>query len=192
MYAPGHYDLAGFSVGIVERSEIINGATIQPGDVLIGLHSNGLHSNGFSLVRKVLFQDNEFELNTDPGSLGCSLGDELMKPTRIYVKDLLSLKKEVTIRGLAHITGGGLQENIPRVLPKGMGVEIDETTWTIPPIFRLLKEAGGLDDLDLKRTFNLGIGMVVIVPPEHAEKAARLCSSPIIGRVTAEAGVNWI
>ena len=191
MYAPGHYDLAGFAVGIVEKSDIIDGSTILPGDALIGLPSNGLHSNGFSLVRKVLLEDNRLPLNEDPGQLGCTLAEELLRPTRIYVKDILALREHITIRGLAHITGGGLQENIPRVLPDGLGVEIQQDSWQVPPVFDLLAEQGQLRHEDMRRTFNLGIGMVVIVPEAQAEAAAHHCNAPIIGQVINRSGVHW-
>lgn len=192
MYAPGHYDLAGFAVGIVEKSEIIDGSQIKAGDALIGLPSSGLHSNGFSLVRKVLLEDGQLALDTDPGNLGCTLSEELLRPTRIYVKELLALRKDVEIRGLAHITGGGLQENIPRVLPEGTGVEILRDSWEIPAIFKLMAQMGNLKMVDMRRTFNLGIGMVIIVPADQAEKAAQLCQAPIIGKVTNTTGVTWV
>jgi phosphoribosylformylglycinamidine cyclo-ligase len=192
MYAPGHYDLAGFAVGVVERDAIINGTSIQPGDALVGLPSSGLHSNGYSLVRKVLFQDGAFDLDTDPCALGHSLGDELLRPTTIYVRRVLALREQVEIRGIAHITGGGIEENLPRILPDGLGARVDSTTWATPKIFTLLEETGGLSLSDMRRTFNLGIGMIIIVPVDQADDACRISGARVIGEVTDEDGVRWV
>jgi phosphoribosylformylglycinamidine cyclo-ligase len=158
MYAKGEYDIAGFCVGVVERNQLIDGSTIKTGDVLIGLASNGLHSNGFSLARHILFAD---EMNLE-------LAKELLTPTRIYVKTLLALMKEFTIKGAAHITGGGLVENVPRMLPKGLTAEVDSSTWDVPEIFNRIQHLGDVSDEDMFRTFNMGIGMVLCVPKEQA------------------------
>lgn len=168
MYSEGDYDLAGFTVGVVEKDKIIDGSRIQDGDVLLGLASSGVHSNGYSLVRNIL------EREDDPDGIqidGQPLKQALLAPTRIYVKPLLSLAQTHTIHGMAHITGGGLTENIPRVLPNGKGVEIDGGAWTLPPLFQWLQDAGGIEIAEMRRTFNCGIGMVVIVPEAEADAA---------------------
>jgi len=170
MYTDGDYDLAGFTVGVVEKDEIIDGSRIGAGDVVLGLASSGVHSNGYSLVRKILArQDQADAIEID----GKPLKQALLAPTRIYVRPLLSLIKAQSVHGLAHITGGGLTENIPRVLPEGLGVEIDGTSWTLPPLFQWLQEEGGIETAEMRRTFNCGIGMVVIVPEAEAEAATR-------------------
>jgi len=162
-YKEGEYDLAGFCVGIVDKSKIINGANIKAGDVLIGLASNGIHSNGFSLVRKLLGEDlDELKSNKIPDS-GKTYLDEVLSPTRIYVKTILALKDKFNLKGVAHVTGGGFIENIPRIFPKGIGAEIDVNAYDLPPIFKLLKEKSGLDNKGLYNTFNMGIGMVLAV-----------------------------
>lgn len=191
MYAPKHYDLAGFAVGVVERDALLDGAAVRPGWKLIGLPSSGLHSNGFSLVRKVLVDSGRFDLSQDPGDLGCSLGDALMTPTTIYVKELARLRRGHPIGALAHITGGGLPGNLPRVLPSGCGVRLVRDSWTVPPIFGLLQREGSLSEGDMLRTFNMGVGMVLAVPPEAADAVAADAGAPIIGAVTAEPGFAW-
>lgn len=180
MYVKGEYDIAGFCVGVVERDRLIDGSTIQIGDVLIGLTSNGLHSNGFSLARHVLFAD----------GMDLELAKELLTPTRIYVKTLLSLMKEFTVKGAAHITGGGLIENVPRMLPNGLTAEVDSVTWNIPEIFKRIQQQGNVSDEDMFRTFNMGIGMVICVPKEQAgqvmERASELGESvKRIGEIVA-------
>jgi phosphoribosylformylglycinamidine cyclo-ligase len=192
MYAPGHYDLAGFTVGIVERDKIIDGSTIEAGDAVIGLPSSGIHSNGYSLVRKVLLQDGGFDLNEDPCDLGHSLKEELLKPTTIYVQQVLALRDQVELRGLAHITGGGIEENLPRVLPEGLGASINTSTWEWPAIFRLLQQTGELSLLDMRRTFNLGIGMILIVPANQTLRACEISGGSHIGQVIEGDGVRWM
>ncbi|HEX5421239.1 MAG TPA: phosphoribosylformylglycinamidine cyclo-ligase [Gammaproteobacteria bacterium] len=167
MHAPGEYDLAGFCVGIVERDRIIDGSGIQAGDSLIGLASSGPHSNGFSLIRRVL-ESRDDVLDAMPG--GRPLLEQLLAPTRIYVRPLLSLLSDVPLKGLAHITGGGLLENIPRVLPEGLGVRLNASSWPRPPVFAWLADAG-IEPAEMYRTFNCGIGMILITAPEHAEAA---------------------
>lgn len=190
MYSAGEYDIAGFSVGIVDRAKIIDGSTIVPGDVVLGLASSGLHSNGFSLVRRVLLDDKGYSLTgTVDGLNGQLLGDVLLEPTRIYVKAVLELLRSVEIKGMAHITGGGFIENIPRMLPEGVNVDIDYGAWPLPPIFEILKRDGGLSWDDLFRTFNMGIGMVLVVPQEQAAQAIEIATglgeqAYAIGRVT--------
>jgi phosphoribosylformylglycinamidine cyclo-ligase len=167
MYAAGDYDLAGFCVGIVEKDGIIDGSRTRSGDVLIGLPSSGPHSNGYSLIRKLL--QTAKATTTTKLSKG-TLYDALLQPTRIYVKPLLALAKKVPIHGLAHITGGGLTENIPRVIPEGLEVVLSAKTWTRPEVFDWLQKAGNIADAEMYRTFNCGIGMTVTVAAEHADK----------------------
>jgi phosphoribosylformylglycinamidine cyclo-ligase len=168
MYAEGDYDLAGFCVGIVEKDAIIDGSRTRSGDTIIGLPSSGPHSNGYSLIRKLL----QVAKATPTTKLGDELlYDALLAPTRIYVKPLLELAKVVPIHGMAHITGGGLTENIPRVIPNGMEVLLSKQTWTPPAVFEWLQHAGNISDEEMHRTFNCGIGMTVIVANEHTDKA---------------------
>jgi phosphoribosylformylglycinamidine cyclo-ligase len=174
MYPDGEYDLAGFAVGAVEKSKIIDGSTIQPGDVVLGLASSGIHSNGYSLVRKII-ERAQPDLNADFD--GRSLADALMAPTHIYVKPLLSLMSQMAVKGMAHITGGGLVENIPRVLRDGLTVELDHTAWPLPPLFSWLQKHGGVADAEMHRVFNCGIGMVVVVAAGAAEAATALLSA---------------
>ena len=171
MYASGEYDIAGFTVGIVDKKKIIDGTTIRPGDVVLGLASSGVHSNGFSLVRKLLLEDKGYTLQSHIEELGDKLGNVLLEPTRLYVKPVLGMLEEVAIKGMAHITGGGFIENIPRVLPDNVNVEIQYGSWPILPIFSLMQREGGISNNDMFRTFNMGIGMVIIVGADDAEKA---------------------
>ncbi len=170
MYPDGEYDLAGFAVGAVEKSEIIDGSTIAPGDAVLGLASSGIHSNGFSLVRKIIERANP-DLSAD--FHGRSLADTLMAPTRIYVKPLLALMQKITVKGMAHITGGGLVENIPRVLRDGLTAELQQSAWPMPPLFTWLQQQGGVADAEMHRVFNCGIGMAVIVAADVADDAVR-------------------
>jgi len=169
-YPDNEYDLAGFAVGIVGKKDAISGSDIVEGDALIGLASSGIHSNGYSLVRK-LFGEDKNELLKYNERLGCSLADAVLKPTRIYVKSILSLMKEVKVKGIAHITGGGFIENIPRIFPEGIGCEIDTKSYPMPELFKMLKELSGLDDAHLYNTFNMGIGMVVALSSSDVNKA---------------------
>jgi phosphoribosylformylglycinamidine cyclo-ligase len=161
MYAGDDYDLAGFCVGVVERDDVIDGTRVQPGDALIALASSGPHSNGYSLIRKILDVANA---DLEQPMAGGTLADSLMAPTRIYVKNLLQLVKTVDVHAMSHITGGGLPENIPRVLPDGTVAAIDTTSWQLPPVFQWLKDHGGVADAEMYRTFNCGVGMIVCVP----------------------------
>jgi phosphoribosylformylglycinamidine cyclo-ligase len=170
MYAPGEYDLAGFVVGIVDNSDIIDGTSIRSGHQLIGIASSGLHSNGYSLVRKICFDVLKLKLETYIPELGKSLGDELITPTRIYTELLQRLLKEQPIHGLAHITGGGLTDNIVRIIPQAFSVVIRKGSWKVPPVFSFLKEAGQVPEADMLRTFNNGIGMVAIVPQNAVDE----------------------
>ena len=169
-YPEGEYDLAGFAVGIVEKSKIIDGREIKEGDLVIGIASNGLHSNGFSLVRKVLLKEKQYKMEEKISSLKESLGEELLKPTRIYVQPLLYLLKKYKILGIAHITGGGILENIPRILPEGVSVQINQKSWLKPPIFSLIQKEGKISDEEMYLTFNMGIGMIIIVSNDEALK----------------------
>jgi len=166
-YPEDEYDLAGFAVGIVEKSKIIDGSKIKAGDKLIGLASSGIHSNGYSLVRKILAPTAK-KLAEEIKMLGTTLGEELIKPTRLYVKTILDLKEKFEIKGIAHITGGGFIESIPRMLPQGLGVKVVRGSWPVLPIFTLLKDLGNLDEMDMYNTFNMGIGMTIAVDAEIA------------------------
>jgi phosphoribosylformylglycinamidine cyclo-ligase len=173
MYGDGDYDLAGFSVGAVERGNLLPREDIAPGDIIIGLASSGVHSNGFSLVRHVL-ASKDIELSApaafDPQ---ISWGEALLTPTRIYVKPCLELHKASLTKGFAHITGGGLMENIPRILPDGMAVELNPSVWQIPPVFEWLTMEGGISAVEMARTFNCGIGMIAVVAPGNADAAVK-------------------
>jgi phosphoribosylformylglycinamidine cyclo-ligase len=173
MYPDGEYDLAGFAVGAVEKSKIIDGASIAPGDVVLGLASSGIHSNGYSLVRKII---ERAQPDLDADFDGRSLADALMAPTRIYVKPLLALMERIAVKGMAHITGGGLVENIPRVLRDGLSAELDHRAWPLPPLFGWLQKHGGVADAEMHRVFNCGIGMAVIVSAADAQSAIGLLS----------------
>ncbi|RUT45394.1 phosphoribosylformylglycinamidine cyclo-ligase [Paenibacillus anaericanus] len=190
MYAEGEYDIAGFTVGVVDKSKIINGSTIAPGDTVIGLASSGVHSNGFSLVRKTLLEDAGYDLHDKLPELGNEvLGEVLLTPTKLYVKPVLSLLEQVKVKGMAHITGGGFIENIPRMLPDGVNVNIDYGTWPILPIFSLLQEKGNVSNRDMFTTFNMGIGMVIVVGEDQAKSSLEALRAAgetpyVIGRVT--------
>ncbi len=194
-YPIDEYDLAGFTVGIVDKSKIIDGKSIKAGDKLIGLASSGIHSNGYSLVRK-LINPTENNLKEYVEKLGCTLGEELIKPTRIYVKTILDLIKKYEINGISHITGGGFIENIPRMVPEGLRVKIQKGSWPILPIFELLKNLGNMEDKDIFNTFNMGIGMVLAVASDKADEITAYLKSVgeeafIIGSITeGEAGVD--
>ncbi|WHY01045.1 phosphoribosylformylglycinamidine cyclo-ligase [Neobacillus sp. DY30] len=192
LYSENEYDLAGFTVGACEKSQLITGETIQDGDVLIGLASSGIHSNGYSLVRKVF---NNWALTEYVDELGCSLGEELLKPTKIYVKPILSALKKFNLKGMAHITGGGFIENIPRMLPNGLGASIFEKSWDIPTIFNLITTVGQIDQQEMYNIFNMGIGMVIAVDKEIAADVMahfKECGETAyeIGVVTAEEGIT--
>ena len=192
MYGADDYDIAGFAVGVVDRKRIVDGSQIKPGDVLIGLASSGVHSNGYSLVRRLLLEEAGFALDRPLSSIegleslvaqaaaagqpGRTLGDALLEPTRLYVKPILTILEQApgAIKGMAHITGGGFTENIPRMLPAGVGVEIQFGSWPVHPLFKLMQAVGELTYDDLFRTFNMGIGMVLAVAPEQADEVERL------------------
>ena len=172
-YPVDEYDLAGFCVGIVDKKKIIDNKTIEIGDKVIGLKSSGVHSNGFSLVRKV-FDVNKENLNEYVESLGCTVGEALLKPTKIYVKPILKLIEQVKVKGISHITGGGFYENMPRMLREGVALKIDKNSYEVPPIFKLIAERGNIPERDMYNTFNMGIGMAVIVPENEVEKSLKI------------------
>lgn len=169
-YAEGEYDIAGFAVGAVEKSKIITSEKVKAGDVILGLPSSGVHSNGYSLVRKIVFDVKGFKGDEYIDELGKTIGEELLTPTRLYPKSCLPLIEKFDIHGMVHVTGGGYYENVPRALPEDMGAEIDATSWPVPPIFNLLKEWGNVDWHEMYRTFNMGIGMIIIASADEAEK----------------------
>ncbi len=171
MYAEGEYDLAGFAVGVVEKSKIIDGSQIAAGDIVLGLASSGAHSNGYSLIRRILKQH---YVNLAQPLDGTSLAHLLLTPTRIYVKPLLQLMKKIPLKGLAHITGGGLTENVPRILPDTLTAQLERASWKMPPLLQWLQRQGNIADAEMLRVFNCGIGMIVVVAPEHATAAAKL------------------
>jgi phosphoribosylformylglycinamidine cyclo-ligase len=179
MYAPGHYDLAGFCVGAVERAGIIDGKRIVPGDRLVGLPSTGVHSNGYSLVRKIcdpIGYDGEH-------GLGRSLGQTLLAPTKIYVRTCLDLCRRFDVKGLVHITGGGFVENIPRVLPDAVSAELRWGTWDVPAIFAFLQERGELPDEEMERVFNNGLGMICVVGAAQADEVAKAAGGKVVGEI---------
>ncbi len=171
MYAPGEYDLAGFSVGVVDREKILDGTKVRAGDAVIGVASSGLHSNGYSLVRKVLFERAGLAIDARPAGLGEPLADALLRPTKIYARAVKALLEAVPVRALSHITGGGLPGNVPRVLPDALGVELDPSTWRVPPIFSLVGELGGVSVDQMRLAFNMGLGLVVVVAQSDASAA---------------------
>ncbi len=189
LYALGDYDLAGFIVGVVDREQIIDGSRVRVGDVVLGLPSNGLHTNGYSLVRHIV---SEQELKYDavlPGT-AAPLADLLLEPHRCYLAAVRALRESVDVRALAHVTGGGLKENTPRVLPAGLGVEIERGSWPVPALFPALQNAGGISPDEMWRTFNMGIGMVVVVPESDAGRVETAAGLPVhrIGRVVEQSG----
>jgi phosphoribosylformylglycinamidine cyclo-ligase len=192
MYQEGEYDLAGFAVGIAEKSKLITGTTIQPGDTVIGLASSGIHSNGYSLVRKLV---EGMDYQKVPNGLSKPLGEWLMEPTRIYARSIKQLQDEIGVKGISHITGGGFYENIPRMLPVSLGVDVRLNSWEIHEIFTFLQEKGGLSLDEMFGIFNMGIGMAIVVSPDDAAAAIDLLNkagekATVIGDVVAEKGVH--
>ncbi|MBB6176952.1 MULTISPECIES: phosphoribosylformylglycinamidine cyclo-ligase [Anoxybacillus] len=195
MYGEDEYDVAGFAVGVVEKEKLVTGEAIVPGDVLIGLASSGLHSNGYSLVRKII-KDAHLQLNHIYEPFSRSLGEELLTPTRIYVRSVLEALKQFRVKGMAHITGGGFIENIPRMLPKGLQAEIDYGSWPIPPIFNFLQQHGQLQRMEMFNIFNMGIGFVLAIDSDVVPDVVQLLESCgekvyIIGRIKEGAGVSF-
>ena len=173
-YGDGNYDLAGFAVGIVDRERCVTGETIEAGDIVLGLPSSGLHSNGYSLVRRIVLEHKQIPLDTYIEALGRTIGEEVLEPTKLYVKPILPLLEENLVKGMAHITGGSFYDNIPRILPKGLGVMINSDAWPVLPIFRLLQEWGHVESKEMYHTFNMGIGMVLVVKPELVERVVEV------------------
>ena len=168
-YGDGNYELAVFAVGIVDRERCVTGESIEAGDIVLGLPSSGLHSNGYSLVRRIVLEHKQLPLDTYIEALGRTIGEEVLEPTKLYVKPILPLLEENLVKGMAHITGGSFYDNIPRILPKGLGVMINSDAWPVLPIFRLLQEWGHVESKEMYHTFNMGIGMVLVVKPELVE-----------------------
>ncbi|MBQ1780727.1 MAG: phosphoribosylformylglycinamidine cyclo-ligase [Bacteroidales bacterium] len=194
MYDVDEYDIAGFTVGAVEKSKLIDGSKVNVCDVLIGLASSGVHSNGFSLVRKIVFKDNQLDLNKKYDTLPDTLGNVLLTPTRIYVKPVLEVLKNVDIHAICHITGGGFDENIPRALREGQGIFVDEHNWEMPAIFPFLEKYGKVNHREMFNVFNMGIGMVLMVDPKDADQTVKMFNelgekAYVIGNVTDKEGV---
>ena len=194
-YQPGDYDLAGFQVGVVERAQLIDGKAIEVGDVVLGLASSGLHSNGYSLVRKIVFEAAGLTAETHVAELGHTVGEELLRPTQIYVGAMEAIRNASTnqLHGVAHITGGGLQENIERILPDHVNVEIDPTAWEVPTVFSWLQGLGQVELAEMRRVFNMGIGMTVMVPADQVDAIVREMSQQglpclTIGQVVSGTG----
>lgn len=193
MYQNGHYDIAGFTVGAVEKSKLIDGSKVEAGNVLIGIPSSGVHSNGFSLVRKIVLKDNGLDLNENY-IFDKPLGEVLLEPTKVYIKPVLEVLKQVDLHAVAHITGGGFDENIPRVLKENQGVTINEGSWPILDVFKFLEEKGQIEHREMFNIFNMGIGMVLVVKPEDVDKTISLLrengeNGYVIGEVTNQEGV---
>lgn len=187
-YPEGEYDLSGFAVGVVDKEKIISGSDIKEGDVLIGIASSGLHSNGYSLLRKIFFDMEKLDIGTYIPELGTTLGEELLKPTRIYVKAFNALKDKVKVKGMAHITGGGIPGNLPRIFSEGVCASINKNSWPAPPIFNFIKDMGNVPDDDMKRTFNMGIGYILVVSMDVSQDAISILNksgfnSYIIGNI---------
>ena len=173
-YGDGNYDVAGFAVGIADKEQCITGETIEVGDIVLGLPSSGLHSNGFSLVRHIILERKQLPLDTYIDELGRTIGEEVLEPTKLYVKQILPLVEAGYVKGMAHITGGSFYDNIPRILPKGMAVTINSNAWLVLPIFKLLQRWGNVEPKEMYHTFNMGIGMVLVVKPEVVESIVAL------------------
>ncbi len=183
-YRNNEYDLAGFAVGLVDNAKIVDGSEIRPGHQIVGIASSGLHSNGYSLVRKICFDVLGLDVDSHVDDLGKTVGEELITPTRIYSETIQQLIRDLPIQGLAHITGGGIMDNIVRVIPQACGITIKKGSWDIPPIFPFLQEAGNVDDDEMMRTFNNGIGLVAVVPDENAQE--------VLNRLTGSGEQAWV
>lgn len=193
MYEENEYDLAGFVVGIAEKTKLITGEAIKAGDIVIGLASNGIHSNGYSLVRKIIEQ---LDLNSTYHGLSASLGETVMTPTKIYAKPVAAVLKDVTVKGISHITGGGFYENFPRMMPKGLGVELDKKSWNVPEIFTFLQEKGSISEKEMYGVFNMGIGMALVVDEANVNRTLTILKeageeATVIGSVTTTEGVQF-
>ena len=201
IYCDGEYDLAGFAVGIVDNTKIIDGSDIRNGHKLIGLASSGVHSNGFSLVRKICFEKCGYNVETHIPELGKTLGEELITPTRIYTQTVLGLVRDLPIHAIVHVTGGGIDENIVRIIPNACKILVEKSSWEVPAVFKFIQEAGGVSDHEMHRTFNNGIGMIVVVPDNIAqdlmdrlnamEEKAYLIGE-VVSRTDSEPQVEWV
>ena len=197
MYEGGEYDIAGYTTGVVEKSKLIDGSKVKVGDVLVGIASSGVHSNGFSLVRKIV-SDAGLDLHAEiPEFSGRVLGEVLLTPTKIYVKQVLDVIRQCDVHGVAHITGGGFDENIPRILHEGQGIQVHEGSWEILPVFRMLEKWGGIPHREMYNIFNMGIGMVLALDPSEAQKAISILEShgekaSVIGQITDKPSVEII
>ena len=196
MYSGDDYDIAGFTVGVVEKSKIITGEKTKVGDVVIGLASNGIHSNGFSLIRKIVMKDQQLDLNQKYGSMTQSLGEVLLDPTKIYVSAINSILLDIDIHGIANITGGGFYENMPRCLNDNLAISINKGSWPIPEIFSFLQDQGNINEMEMYNVFNMGIGMIVVVDKNDAKKAVELLQNNgdecyIIGEIIEGSGVYF-
>ncbi len=194
MYDQDEYDVAGFTVGVVEKSKIIDGSKTKAGDVVIGLGSSGVHSNGFSLVRKLVLKDHQLDLHQTYEGLSKSLGETLLTPTRIYVRSISELLSHVDVHGVANITGGGFYENMPRCLKKGLGIELQSGSWPIPEIFPFLQKLGNIEENEMYNVFNMGIGMIVVVDEKDVQETLDILKSMneeayVIGHVTDQEGI---
>jgi phosphoribosylformylglycinamidine cyclo-ligase len=193
---PGRFDFAGFCVGAVDEDRVLGSHRVRDGDVLVGLSSTGLHSNGYSLARRALLESGGFRLGDTPAELGGrTLGEELLEPTAVYAPAVVEMSREGLLSGAAHVTGGGIEENLARVLPEGLGAEIDEMAWVRPPIFDLVQQAAGLSDTAMREAFNLGLGMILVVPEASVPSVLRTSSGHrhpphVVGRVTRPTGIR--
>jgi phosphoribosylformylglycinamidine cyclo-ligase len=198
-YADADYDLAGFIVGVVDRGRVIDGRAVATGDRLIGLASAGLHTNGYSLARRIVFDRLGLTVDAPLPGLSCSVGEALLGPHRSYLRTVKPLVQRGLVRGMAHITGGGITDNLPRTLPRGAAAVIERDAWTVPPLFTFLQQAGGVPEEDMLRTFNMGIGMILVVAPERLEEALALLDASgerdasVIGRIVGGSpGVRYV
>lgn len=197
MYHGNHYDLAGYTTGVVDKAKMLDKNNVKLGDIIIGLPSSGIHSNGYSLVRKIFFKDHNYSLTDIPEGLKISLLEELLKPTKIYVKGVIDVLKNINVSSVAHITGGGFIENIPRALPEGLGVAIQEQSIPVLPIFKIMEKLGNIDHKEMFNIFNMGIGMVLIVRKEDVENTLQILNNHqykpvVIGKVTNNEGVEIV
>lgn len=196
MYSKEDYDLAGFSVGIADENKIISGQNVKVGDTLIGIASSGIHSNGYSFIRKIFLEEYKYELDQYIEELEMTLGEALLVPTKIYVKLVMNLIKKYDLKAIAHITGGGVIENIPRVIPKGLGIDINKNSWEKPAIFKMIEEFNSIDEIELHKSFNMGIGLVIVVDSDKSEEITKFINEGeekafIIGEVVdSHEGVN--
>ncbi len=193
-YGNGEYDMAGFAVGVVDREKVIDGSAIQEGNVLIGIPSSGIHSNGYSLVRKIVFEKEKMDVMDYVEELGETVGEALLRPTKIYTAACKAARKAAEVNGIIHITGGGFFENIPRIIPEGLGVEIQLGSWEVPPIFRYLQKCGDIEEAEMFATFNMGVGMIMIVKEEDAKTVMHALreageKADIIGSIVKGQGV---